>query len=204
MPDRPTQLTMLSGLVKRVADGDAQARGELIAHACSRLERLVRSQLRTFPAVRRWDETGDVLNNVVVRLHRALEHVRPKDVREFFAFSGTMIRRELIDLKRHYYGPEGLGANYATKLASSGGGTTRNNDQEPVTNEGDDPSTHAGATELHAKVEQLPDELREVVTLLYYQGLTMEEAGQLLGTSSKTISRRWRAARLQLGRWLRE
>jgi RNA polymerase sigma factor (sigma-70 family) len=193
---------MLSGLVQRVADGDVKARGELIAHACGRLERLVRSQLRTFPAVRRWDETGDVTNNVVLRLHRALEHVRPKNVREFFALSGTMIRRELIDLKRHYYGPEGLGANYATKL-STAGGETRSQDQEPVTNETDDPSTRADTTELHEKVEQLPEELREVVTLLYYQGLTMEEAGELLGTSSKTISRRWRSARLQLGRWLR-
>jgi RNA polymerase sigma factor (sigma-70 family) len=202
MSEEPTRLSTLSGLVRRLHDGDVKARNDLIAHASDRLMRLVRAQLRSFPAVRRWDETGDVFNNVVMRLHRALEHVRPKDTREFFVFSGTIIRRELMDLKRHYYGKEGLGANYATKLSPTPD-QTHGPDEDP-TSDGQDPADAAMASELHEHVEQLPEDLREVVTLLYYQGLTMEEAAEVMGTSSKTVSRRWRDARLQLGRLLRE
>jgi hypothetical protein len=38
-----------------------------------------------------------------------------------------------------------------------------------------------------------------VPAILWYQGLSQEEAAELLGMSSKTIGRRWREARLTLG-----
>ncbi len=118
MSEPATQVDQLAHLVARLRDGDASVRDELVAHACERLRRLVRQQLRSFPAVRRWEETGDVLQGVLMRLCRALEQVRPRDVREFFALSGTLIRRELIDLKRHHYGAHGGGAHHATSAGN--------------------------------------------------------------------------------------
>jgi len=37
-----------------------------------------------------------------------------------------------------------------------------------------------------------------VVNLLWYEGLTQEEAGQVLGISLRTVKRRWHAARTRL------
>ncbi len=67
-----------------------------------------------------------------------------------------------------------------------------------------DPAALAEWAEFHQRVETLPLELREVVDLLWYQELTQDEAAELLGTSSKTVSRRWREARLMLAEALRQ
>ncbi len=57
-------------------------------------------------------------------------------------------------------------------------------------------------TEFHEHVERLGAEEREVFDLLWYQEFTQEDAAALLGLSVKTVSRRWREARLHLGQAL--
>ncbi len=52
---------------------------------------------------------------------------------------------------------------------------------------------------FHRSVESMNDEDREVVDLLWYQGLTQGEAAEILEVSEKTINRRWVAARMRLG-----
>jgi RNA polymerase sigma-70 factor (ECF subfamily) len=200
MPNATTQLDSLTRIINQLQSEDDAARAQLIEHACGRLRGLVRRHLNSFPAVRRWEETGDVLQSVLMRLHRALENCRPADTREFFALSGSLIRRELIDLKRHYYGPEGIGANHVTQVRRNGESTLPVH--EPSAGGSHDPVATAQWLELHAKVNELPEELVEVVNLVWYQGLTHDEAAQVLETSTKTIQRRWRDARIQLGRWL--
>jgi RNA polymerase sigma-70 factor (ECF subfamily) len=59
-----------------------------------------------------------------------------------------------------------------------------------------DPAKLARWTELHERIDSLPAELREVFDLRWYQELTHDEAATVLGVSSKTISRRWRDARV--------
>ena len=44
----------------------------------------------------------------------------------------------------------------------------------------------------------LAPDLREVVDLLWYQGLPPAEAAPLLGVSASTLTRRWRDARVAL------
>ena len=44
-----------------------------------------------------------------------------------------------------------------------------------------------------ACVERLADEVREVFELLWYQGLTLEEAAGVLEVSQRAIQRRWTA-----------
>ena len=38
--------------------------------------------------------------------------MRPDSTRAFFGLAAEQMRRELLDLARHYYGPEGEGANH--------------------------------------------------------------------------------------------
>jgi len=181
--------------------GDPAARDELLRHVSGRLQRLTRQMLRGHPAVRRWVESGDVLQGALMRLLRALQDVQPSSMRDFFALAAQQIRRELIDLARHYYGPQGLGANHATHAAEGSG-------LHPAENAADsaDPGGLAEWCEFHARIEELPEEQREVVGLLFYQGLPQAEAAQLLGVTVRTIQRRWHAALVQLhdtmkGQW---
>jgi RNA polymerase sigma-70 factor (ECF subfamily) len=52
--------------------------------------------------------------------------------------------------------------------------------------------------EFHEHVDKLPEEQKEVVNLLFYEGLTQEEASVILGVSERTIKRRWQEAKLKL------
>jgi RNA polymerase sigma-70 factor (ECF subfamily) len=184
------QTTEAGKLLERLRAGDPSARSWLIALAQGRFAVLARAMLRRYPQVRRWEETDDVLQAALVRLHRSLAEVRPEDVPHFDNLAATQIRRELIDLARSYHGPEGEGARHHTdgtdpgeRLAQVASGTGR-------------PESLDEWTEFHEAVDRLPEEERKIMDLLWYRGLTHAEAAEALGVATKTIQRRWASARL--------
>ena len=65
---------------------------------------------------------------------------------------------------------------------------------DPTDDEADDPLKLAVWGEFHEAVQKLPDGEREVFELLWYQGLTQEEAAELLACDRSTVKRRWRSA----------
>ena len=181
--------------IDRLQAKDDNARKELLNCACERLEQLTRKMLRRFPRVRRWEETGDVLQNASMRLYRTLEQITPKDVREFFRLASLNIRRELLDLVKHYCGPQGQDARHATWHQGDDSGTR----PEAAQPDGeDDPVRLAAWAEFHKQIEALPEEDREVFDLIWYQGLPQAEVAGLLNMSERTVKRRWQAARLRL------
>jgi RNA polymerase sigma-70 factor (ECF subfamily) len=193
MPDPSLHTAQLAGWLDRMRAGDAAARDELLHATCGRLERLARKMLGRFPKVRRWADTGDVLNSSLMRLLRALQELRPASTRDFFGLAAVQMRRELLDLARHYYGPQGVGANHASLPPTPQAG-------EPC-----DAGTEAdGRADLerwsafHEAVERLPAEEREVVSLRFYHGWTEAQIGALFGVEERTVRRRWRAACVRL------
>ena len=78
--------------------GDDSAREQIIEHTCERLRLRTRQMLRSFPAVSRWSQTDDVLQNAMIRLHRSLVDVKPESPAQFYGLAGKQIRRELIAL----------------------------------------------------------------------------------------------------------
>ena len=127
-----------------------------------------------------------MVQNVFVRLHRSLIVVKPHSAKHFFGLVALEMRRELIDMARHYYGPKGIGTNY--------GGTII--DDPP--SEESEPHTLLEWSELHEMVGRLPDVEREVFGSIWYDGLTQSEAAAVLGISLATVKRRWQSARLRL------
>lgn len=181
--------------IDRLRAGDPAAREAVLSCAVDRLRRLTRKMLRDYPGVRRWEQTDDVLHNASLRLYRALAEVTPDSARDFFRLAAVQIRRELIDLARRHAGPRGLGANHASRAGD--GGSEGGRDLDP-TDQTHDPSHLAEWTEFHLQVESLGDEEREVVGLLFYQGLSQAEAAAVLEVSERTVKRRWQSARLAL------
>lgn len=181
--------TRLQNCLELVRQGSAEAREEVIAHTCERLRNLTRRMLKGYPGVHRWCETDDVLQNSMLRLHRALAQVKPESPKHFYALAATQIRRELIDLARHYYGSEGIGAKHHT---DGGKATEVQVDVHP------EPQSLEAWTGFHEQVEKLPEEERDVVSLLWYDGLNQPEVASVLGLSLSTVKRRWQSARLLL------
>jgi RNA polymerase sigma-70 factor (ECF subfamily) len=186
----------LQGCLDRLRAGEAAARNELINCACDRLQRLTRKMLNDYRGVRRWEETGDVFQNAMLRLCRALQDLAPPSLRDFYRLAALQVRRELIDLARHYYGPQGVGANHASQ--GPAGASTGAPPAYEAADGSLDPGRVALWTEFHRQVGALPDEEREVFDLLWYQGLSQAEAATLVGVSDRTIKSRWRSARLKL------
>jgi RNA polymerase sigma factor (sigma-70 family) len=181
----------------RLQAGDESARLELVNRSCDRLTNLTRQMLRDFPGVRRWEDTDDVFQNAVLRLCSALKQVTPRTVNEFIRLAALQIRRELLDLARHYYGPQGHGAHHASDVGGSDSANRLRLDLSPLESTYE-PSRLAIWSEFHERVDTLPDNEREVFDLLWYQGLTQGEAATVLGVNERTILRRWQQARLKV------
>ncbi len=184
--------TQLQGLIDRALEGDSSSHDALLDHACDRLLGLTRKIFYRYPEVHRWEQTDDVFQNSMIRLQRALAAVPVRSVRDFFNLAARQIRWELLDLKKGYFGKEGDGANHHTdgQPSDEEGGSLHDRAEEP-----DDLS---GWSEFHAHVESLSEDEQEIVNLLYYEGLTQDEAARVLGISHRTLKRRWQAAKLKL------
>jgi RNA polymerase sigma-70 factor (ECF subfamily) len=117
--------------------------------------------------------------------------------RDFFRLAALHIRRELLDLARHYYGPQGAGAHHTSHTGSptESSRPPAATDPSDVTHE---PVRLAAWSAFHEQVAALPDEERETFDLLWYQGLTQAEAADLLHLNVRTINRRWLSARMRL------
>jgi RNA polymerase sigma-70 factor (ECF subfamily) len=189
--------TQLQAWIDRIKAGDQTAHAELLNHACERLRRLTRKMLQDFSGVRRWEETDDVCQNALLRLHRALQAVPLESVEQFFRLAATQIRRELLDLARHYFGPEGPGAKHASAVRDADADGTPQPAYEKASTT-HDPNRLAAWSEFHKQIDSLPDKEREIFDLLWYEGLSRAEIANVLGIAEATVKKRWLSARLLL------
>ena len=181
--------------LQRWQAGDESAREELLEHTYERLRVCVQRMLRRYPRLRRWEQTDDVLQNAVVKLHRSLEDVKPESAAHFFGLAALQIKRVLIDLTRHYFGNQGQGAHHETNAAASDG------PDQPKYEEGirrDEPQSLAEWKEFHDATEELSEPLRDVFNLYFYGGLQLREIAAALEISERTVDRRWADVKLKL------
>ena len=171
-------------------------RDKLLDITRERLYCLAQQMLRRYPGIRRWEQTDDVLQNSALRLRRALEKVKPDSVRSFINLAAVQMRRELIDLTRHYDGPQGLGRNHASRAGRDGSTSTLGVAELGV--DTSEPGSLSDWTEFHNQVASLPDVEREVFDLLWYQEMTQADAAAILGVTERVVKWRWRSARLKL------
>lgn len=190
--------TQIQGLIDLAKTGDPKAKLLLLDHSCERLLKLTRRMFRGYPGLRRWEQTDDVFQNSLIRLHRALSQVELESARHFFNLAAVQIRRELLDLKKHHLGLEGRATHHHTDYQppDDAGGS--------LSAKSDEPEDLTLWAEFHEAVNELPDEQREIVDLLYYEGLNQEEAAKVLDVSLRTLKRRWQDAKVLLHKKLNE
>jgi RNA polymerase sigma-70 factor (ECF subfamily) len=120
-------------------------------------------------------QPDELLDAVVERLLKAMRKVRPRTVREFFALVNQHMRWELNDLARRLderAKPVELREDIVPAAASSGSVLTPD-----------------GRRMLEA-IDRLPEDEREAFGLARIQGMTYNEAADVLGVSVKTVQRR--------------
>jgi RNA polymerase sigma factor (sigma-70 family) len=186
--DEPT-----TAVVQRYLDalaGDAPADPivrDLLGRAVHRLEGLCALMLhRDYPRLTRPPsslETGDLLGGVVEGMLKAMQSIRPRTVRQFFALANRHMRWQLNDLARRL--DERLVAvelceERLPAPASSASGI------------------NPDGRRMLAAIDSLPEDEREVFGLVRLQGLTQAEAAEVLGVSTKTVQRRLNRASLLL------
>jgi RNA polymerase sigma-70 factor (ECF subfamily) len=186
---REDHTTVIQGCIDRLRGGDESARAALLKSAADRLVRLTRKMLKGYPGVARWEQGDDVAQNALIRLDRALREVTPPTARGFFRLAAAQVRRELIDLARHYRGPQGLAAQHAAleRRGDAADGAAIAAETPETTH---DPGRLAAWAEFHAAVAALGEADRELFDLLWYQGLTQAEAAAILGVTERTVNSR--------------
>jgi len=151
----------------------------LLARAVQRLHLLCASLLhKSYPRLMRPPlnlQTEEVLGAVVERLLKALRAARPAQVRQFFALANQHIRWELNDLARR------LDLQAAAVEVDDGLIPAPPNS---------DSGLSPNARRMLEAIESLPDEEREVFSLVRIQAMTHVEVAGLLSVSPKTIQRR--------------
>jgi RNA polymerase sigma factor (sigma-70 family) len=181
MPDTTAHL---QGLLDQLQAGQ-DARDALLTRSLDRCRILARRMFRRNSDLRRIDETDDVLQKAMMRLHKALRQVKPANVQAFFGLAARHIRWVLCDLAEK--AQAGV-VQYGPDLPES---------QEPADPAGE-PKDLQEWTDFHQAIERLPAEEREMFDLLFYQGLAQREASELLGVPLRTIKRRWQRAKVML------
>ncbi|WP_435011953.1 sigma-70 family RNA polymerase sigma factor (plasmid) [Tundrisphaera lichenicola] len=198
MVDPAAQTTLMVQWLDRMRAGDASARDELIRGFQGRLEALARKMAGRDRRVARWVEAEDVLQNALLRLLRSLETVKPDSTRAFFGLAAEQMRRELLDLARHYYGPEGQGANHDSVAPRPADSRPALDPPGPVANVND----LERWTRFHEEAERLPVREREVVGLVFYHGWTQAQVAELFQVDVRSVRRWWESALVKLHREL--
>jgi len=151
----------------------------LLSRAVRRLHLLCASLLyRKYPRLTQPPlnlQAEELLSALVERLLKSLEKARPQNVRQFFGLANQHMRWELNDLARRL-DENAPDIELLESLA--------------VAPDGSSSGLSDGARRMLGAIENLPDDEREVFSLVRIQGITQIEAAEILGVSSKTIQRR--------------
>jgi len=185
--------TKLGALLKDYAAGKPEALDDIVRHAQDRLRRFASRMLSTSAVKREWHDTDDLLQGALIRLARALRDCKPTAPESFGKLATLQLKRELRDLCK----------SLRRQKRDVGRVTRLDNpvDDGVTSARAIDPADHATNhedlldwTEFHNAIERLPDEQRDVMDEVFYNGQSHDQAAAILGISSKTVQRRLRKA----------
>jgi RNA polymerase sigma-70 factor (ECF subfamily) len=191
---------VLQANLERALSGDADARQRLLELTRDRLMRQARYLLHgRYARLEPFAQTDDVVQQLYVKVlqnqDRFWVNARGEPVQtlaEFFGHASAWMRDVLCDQLRQVYGRDD---RHPPLLPLEGGPSDTDPGHEPSDSTLDGEKVQRW-TEFHEAAARLPDDLRSVFDLLWYQGLTQAEAAALLGIAVPTVKLRWMKARL--------
>jgi RNA polymerase sigma-70 factor (ECF subfamily) len=192
---------VLQGHLDRAVTGDAAARQRLLELTRDRLIRHARRLLHGhYARLEPLAQTDDVVQQLYVKILQQQDrfwvnaHGEPvRTLAEFFGHTSAWMRDVLCDQLRKAYGRD----DQRPAVLSLDGPSDTGPRYEPASNTSDGEKVRRW-TEFHEAVARLPDDLRVVFDLLWYQEMSQAEAAALLGIAVPTVKLRWMKGRLQV------
>ena len=181
VPERADDVT---GLLLAWGEGNRQALDELMPLVYQSLRRLAHRQLRS--------ERPDGTFGTTALVHEAYlrlvdqKRARMESRAHFFGLAAHVMRRVLVDEARRRGAAKRGGGVVAVPLEDAA--------EPSVAPEGG----LVALDEALSRLESFDADLCRVVELHYFGGLTFEETGEVLGTSTATAWRDWNTARAWL------
>jgi RNA polymerase sigma-70 factor (ECF subfamily) len=162
--------------------GDEAARDELIPLVYDQLRRMARHHLRGERAGHTL-QTSELINEAYLKLIE--QSVSWQSRAHFFGIAARLMRQVLVDYAR------------ARQRLKRGG----DRQQISLTAVEDVPEQVADLLALNGALEALAEvdlQRSQIVELRFFGGLTIEETAHVMGISTPTVERGWRAARAWL------
>jgi RNA polymerase sigma-70 factor (ECF subfamily) len=193
---------VLQAHLERALTGDAQARQRLLDLTRDRLMRHARRLLHDrYARLEPFEQTDDVVQQLYLKVLQNQDRFwlnadgRPiRSLAEFFGHTSAWLRDVLCDLLRKGYGRDD---NRPAVLPLDGGPSGTGPRHEPSSSTLDAEKLRRW-TEFHEAVARLPDDLRAVFDLVWYQEVSQAAVAALLGIAVPTVKLRWMKARLQV------
>src|SRR5215813_2910054 len=174
----------VTSLLKKLADGNDQAAGELIPIVYEELHRLAVSHLRRERRDHTLQPTA-LVHEAYIKLV-AQRNADWQSRNHFFAVASKLMRRILVDYARRHLREKRGGGQAKVSL-----------DEAPIVSP-DRPNRMLAIDESLSRLEKLDARQARIVELRYFGGLTIEEAAQVLGVSPTTVRREWTSAKAWL------
>jgi RNA polymerase sigma factor (TIGR02999 family) len=177
-------------LLQAANGGDADASHRLFTLMYAELKRLAHSSLRRSGGSIELETTA-LVHESFLRLAGQAGYT-PADRRAFYCYVSKVMRSVVLDAVRERLARKRGGDQVFVTLSTVAG-------EQPV--EGAELIAIDDA--LHA-LENLSPELKELVEMRYFAGLTITEIGEVLGKSARTVQRDWEKGRMLLRRLIEE
>lgn len=174
----------ITGLLQAWRGGDDAALSALMPLVYRRLKEIAGSLLRGERQGHTL-ETGALVNEAYLRL-ADIERIDWKDRAHFFAMCARIMRRVLVDHAR------------AHGRDKRGGGAQRVESVELCQLPSGRAPSLVALDEALSDLAKHDAQMARVVELRFFGGLDRDEIAEVLGLSSATVTRRWRAARAWL------
>jgi RNA polymerase sigma-70 factor (ECF subfamily) len=192
---------VLQGQLERALTGDAEARQRLLELTRDRLMRHARRFLHgRYARLEPFAQTDDVVQQLYLKILENQDRfwvnadgAPVRTLAEFFGHTSAWMRDVLCDRLRKEYGR----ADNRPAVLPLDGASDTGPRYEPSSSTLDGEKLRCW-TEFHEAVARLPDDLRAVFDLLWYQELSQAKAAELLGIAVPTVKLRWMKARLQV------
>jgi len=162
--------------------GDEAAGNQLIPLVYGQLRRIARNRLRN-EFVSQTLQSTDLINEAYLRL--VAQSVDWQSRAHFYGIAARLMRQILVDKARTRHALKRGGDQEQISLADADGEQKQGTDLLAL-NE---------ALETLAKVDP---HRSQIVELRFFGGLTIEETAEVMGVSTPTVQRHWRAARAWL------